>query len=287
MLQNRIKIHQEKNVYQKKNCIVGKKLVCVLFVWIASLLDPFILGGCASERDTVTMALAAGEAAVQPPDGISLDKNMTDVSFLDATTGTAQAGAGLERTTGAGKADAGLDSTKGTGEANVGTEGTTKGTNLDGDKQPQVYIYVCGAVVLPGVYNLAQGSRLYEAVELAGGLTAEADENCLNMARQIVDGEQVVIWTQEEALALQEAGAYTYPSGNVAQGTADKDTGLVNINTATVVELTTVSGIGEGRAQAIVEYREKHGSFESIDEIKKVDGIKDGLFAKIKDKITI
>ena len=162
-----------------------------------------------------------------------------------------------------------------------GVEGTP-GVNAVEDGQPQVYIYVCGAVELPGVYSLRQGSRLYEAVELAGGLTADADENCLNMARQITDGEQVVILTLEEASAMKEAGTYTSLPGDAAQGS-----GLVNINTATVSELTTVSGIGASRAQAIVEYREKNGRFGSIDDIKKVDGIKDGLFSKIKDKITI
>ncbi|MDE6918411.1 MAG: ComEA family DNA-binding protein, partial [Lachnospiraceae bacterium] len=72
-----------------------------------------------------------------------------------------------------------------------------------------------------------------------------------------------------------------------AQGVSAQDPGLVNINTATVTELTTVSGIGASRAQAIVDYRERNGRFGSIDDIKKVDGIKDGLFSKIKDKITI
>lgn len=167
----------------------------------------------------------------------------------------------------------------------VSVSGAAEDVQPDADAEPQqVYIYVCGAVELPGVYRLKQGSRLYEAVELAGGLTSAADESCLNMARQIADGEQVVILTQEEAQARKEAGTYQYPSGEEAQEASLGD-GLVNINTATAAELTSVSGIGEGRAQAIIAYREKHGSFASIEDIKKVDGIKDGLFSKIKDKI--
>lgn len=148
-----------------------------------------------------------------------------------------------------------------------------------------VYIYVCGAVELPGVYCLRQGSRLYEAVELAGGLSGDADDTCLNMAREIADGEQVVILTQEEAALLKASG--TYPLEVSVQDCAGKDSGLVNINTATVTELTGVSGIGEIRAQAIIDYREKNGAFQSIEDIKKVEGIKDGLFSKIKDKIKI
>jgi len=149
----------------------------------------------------------------------------------------------------------------------------------------QIYIYICGAVDFPGVYCLKEGSRLYEAVELAGGMTNDADKNCLNMARQIVDGEQIVILTQEEAAMQKEAGTYKFPSDQSTQETTQKSN-LVNINTATVAELTTVSGIGESRAEAIIAYREKNGNFGSIEEIKKVDGIKEGLFYKIKDKIT-
>ncbi len=151
----------------------------------------------------------------------------------------------------------------------------------------QVYIYLCGAVALPGVYSLREGSRLYEAVELAGGLTGDADENCLNMARQIVDGEQVRILTLDEAAALREMGAYQYPAEANASSESSQRSGLVNINTATAEELTSVSGIGASRAQAIIDYREQNGRFGSIEDIKNVDGIKDGLFSKIKDKITI
>lgn len=240
---------------KEKNRRFSKKSVCAACVFLFALSDPVLLCGCASARDGITMTLGSAEAP---------DNNMTEVSFPDRAAGTGGSG-GIEGT--------------------EGTEGI-KGMNAYESEPPQVYIYVCGAVVLPGVYSLEQGSRLYEAVELAGGLTADADENCLNMARQIADGEQVVVLTQEEALALKEAGTYAYPPGDTLPSAAQAS-GLVNINTATVTELTTVSGIGAGRAQAIVDYREKNGSFGSIEEIKRVDGIKDGLFKKIKDKITI
>ncbi len=224
-----------------------KKFVFALFMVAFALFEPVLLCGCASARDEVVMALGSGESVVQDPPG-------DEAAGEDMTEVSLSAG---------------------------------EISPADKDAAPQVYVYVCGAVELPGVYSLRQGSRLYEAVELAGGLTADADENCLNMARQIADGEQVVILTQEEALALREAGAYAYPPGDAAQGVSAQDPGLVNINTATVTELTTVSGIGASRAQAIVDYRERNGRFGSIDDIKKVDGIKDGLFSKIKDKITI
>ncbi len=163
---------------KEKNKIFSKKSVCAACIFLLALFEPVLLCGCASARDEVTMALETeGEAsAVQEPVSIVAPENhMSEVSFSDPVTGAA--------------------------EKNAYESG-----------QSQVYIYVCGAVELPGVYSLRQGSRLYEAVELAGGLTADADENCLNMARQITDGEQVVIFTQEEATARKEAGTYTYPS---------------------------------------------------------------------------
>ena len=135
-----------------------------------------------------------------------------------------------------------------------------------------LFVHVCGAVVNPGVYQLEPGSRLYEAVERAGGLTDNADGTCLNMARELSDGEQVLILTKEEMATMPHV-----PTDSQRTQTL----GLVNINTATLAELTTVSGIGESRAQAIIAYREANGSFRCIEDIKQVDGIKDGLFSKI------
>jgi competence protein ComEA len=160
----------------------------------------------------------------------------------------------------------------------VGTEPETEmETEMETELETKAavfYVYVCGAVNSPGVYELPEGSRLYEAVDMAGGMTDDADTTYLNMARLITDGEQVTVPTKEEAKQLAE---------EIKQA----DDGLVNINTASVSELTTISGIGESRAQAIVSYRESNGNFTCIEDIMKVDGIKDGLFSKIKDKITV
>ena len=144
-----------------------------------------------------------------------------------------------------------------------------------------IYVYVCGAVNNPDVYQVDEDSRLFELIALAGGFTAEADEACLNLARSVADGEQIRVFTKEET-----AQNMTLVSENASANTAQKS-GLVNINTASIAELTSVTGIGESRAQAIIAYREKNGGFRSIEEIKKVDGIKDGLFSKIKDYITV
>lgn len=140
-----------------------------------------------------------------------------------------------------------------------------------------IYVYICGAVVRPGVYEMVEGSRVYEAVALAGGVTKEADDTCINMARIVADGEQITILTKEEASKMQELSVSEQKSGRK----------MVNINTASVLELTQLSGIGETRAQAIIAYREEKGAFQSIEQIKNVSGIKAGLYEKIKDYITV
>lgn len=142
-----------------------------------------------------------------------------------------------------------------------------------------IYVYVCGAVENPDVYQVDAKSRLFEVIEKAGGFKPDADRASLNLARNVADGEQIVVYTAEET-----ANGMTPVSVNMA---AQPYGGLVNINKASLTELTGISGIGESRAQAIIDYREKNGGFRSVEEIKNVDGIKDGLFSKIKDYITI
>ena len=151
---------------------------------------------------------------------------------------------------------------------------------LQEDTEPQqIFVYVCGAVENPGVYALSADARAFEAVEQAGGFSAEAYEEALNLAKPLEDGEQLFIPT----LAQWEQGMETQGMG---EGKEASD-GLVNINTASKEELCTLSGVGESRAESIISYREEHGGFLTIEEIKNVTGIKEGLFQKIKDKIKV
>lgn len=141
-------------------------------------------------------------------------------------------------------------------------------------QQTIMFIHVCGAVACPGVYEMPQGSRVYEAIAMAGGMLPEADENYLNLADVLQDGKKIQVLTKEE----------TQEKSNTLAAIED---GKVNINTATVKELTQLTGIGDSRAEAIVSYRNEHGAFQSVEQIKQVSGIKDGLFEKIKEKITV
>lgn len=143
-------------------------------------------------------------------------------------------------------------------------------------------VYVCGAVNNSGVYYLEAGSRVHEAVEMAGGLTEDAAEEYINLAQELEDGQQVYIPTLEEAL---EQGLSVGSSAS-SSGTDSSD-GLININTATSEQLQTLSGIGESKAAAIISYREENGDFGSIEDIKNVSGIGDSTYEKIKDYITV
>ena len=135
-------------------------------------------------------------------------------------------------------------------------------------ENPAGYVYICGAVENTGIYEFTKGMRLFELIEMAGGLDEEADADAINLATEVTDGQQIRIPYIGESLALPEDG-------------------LVDINTADIKELCTIPGIGESRASAIIDYREQNGGFKDIEEIKNISGIKDATFNKIKPYICV
>ena len=146
--------------------------------------------------------------------------------------------------------------------------------------QAEIMIDVEGAVNAPGLYMLAADSRVGEAIEAAGGFAADAQPGATNLAQKLSDGEQVFVPTVEETQGATNAAAK-------AAMPSSKQDGKININTAGVKELMTLSGIGEAKASDIISYREEHGPFSDISDIMKIQGIKEGIYHKIKDKITI
>ena len=147
-------------------------------------------------------------------------------------------------------------------------------------QETTVFVYVCGAVKSPGVYELEPGARVFDAIHSAGGITEDAAPDAVNQARIIADGEQIYIPTADEAASPDTGVGET----TVTNGT---ENAKVNINTAGKEELMTLTGIGEAKAGDILKYREEHGSFGSIEELMQINGIKGGVFNKIKDDITI
>ena len=138
----------------------------------------------------------------------------------------------------------------------------------------KIYVHICGEVNNPGVYELAEGSRIFEAVEAAGGFTEEAAQASLNLAQVISDEEQIVILTQDEA-------------EEKARLEREQAAGIVNLNTASKEQLMSLPGIGESRAEDIIRYRKESGGFQNIEEIMRVPGIKESAYLKIKDSITV
>ncbi len=193
----------------------------------------------------------------------------------------------------------GSESTEETGDRKAAGNLQEIGNNADAGSgsTEHIFVYVCGAVNTPGVYELEAGARLYEAIARAGGVREDGAEESINQAQAVSDGERLYIPTDEEvrqgldayllsgsaggdAAAGSQSAVPGGPSGSSAGG-------KVNINTASREELKTLNGIGDTRAGSIVVYRESNGPFGSIEDLMKVEGIKEGVFNKLKDDITV
>ena len=139
-----------------------------------------------------------------------------------------------------------------------------------------IFVDIKGEVKKPGVYQMKVGDRVKDAIDAAGGLTAEADSQKVNLAQRVEDQMVIVVpKVGEEAEAI--------PAGATSKE-ASKE-GKVNINTATVEELKTLKGVGEKKAEAIIEYRKKNGSFKTKEDLMKVRGIGKKLFESFEERI--
>lgn len=181
------------------------------------------------------------------------------------------------------EAEGSVSSQKGSSEDGESTEGPSGGMEAPQTETPALlcYVHISGAVQSPGVYTLEEGSRIFQAVEAAGGFLPQADEGYLNLAAQIYDGMKITVLTKEEAA--------TAPAPEGGTGSFEQETAApkVNINTAGKEQLMTLQGIGEARAADIIAYRQEHGPFQKIEDIMQISGIKEAAFAKIKDDITV
>lgn len=192
--------------------------------------------------------------------------------------------------------------------------GLTEETVTPVETEPvEICVHVCGAVQRPGVYELQPGSRVYEAVQAAGGFADGADQDYVNQAQELADGVKLVIPTWEEAEKARgresaDAGQETGGSKNGGGESVAEQIGIVadtpfaeaenagqdrdknariDINAASEAQLCEIPGIGATRAAAIAAYRESHGAFQRPEDIMKVSGIKEGMYEKIKDSISV
>lgn len=177
----------------------------------------------------------------------------------------------------------------------IPSEPAAAGTNSDGsaslstdskqDAQTEYAVYICGAVKHPGVYRFTQAARVCDVVEAAGGFTKKAAAASINQARYITDGEQIEILSKKQWRESQKQTQKSFPSEK--NNTTMQDSGKINLNTATETELMTLSGVGQSKAKAIIDYRTQNGMFGSVEDIMQVPGIKEGVFNQIKDSITV
>jgi len=146
-------------------------------------------------------------------------------------------------------------------------------------EQP-IIVQIAGAVPRPGVYALAKGSRVQDAISAAGGFLAEADKTGINLARALDDGEQLEI-------PYAEGSSPVLGTPLPASTEATSSTELIDINTASLAELDSLPGIGPTTAQKIIDYREQNGPFLTKEDIINVSGIGPGTYERLKDLITV
>lgn len=145
-----------------------------------------------------------------------------------------------------------------------------------------VIVHVAGAVNNPGVYTIPPVSRVGEVIDMAGGLSNNADDSLINLAQLVEDGEQ--IWVPYQ---IQYAEDQDIAGVGKASPTQSQLMSLININTATQTELESLNGIGPVYAKAIIQYRLENGPFEKIEDIQEVKGIGPVTFEKIRTSITV
>ena len=155
----------------------------------------------------------------------------------------------------------------------------------------KVTVDIKGMINNPGVYEVDSNSRVNDVITLAGGLKEGADTSNINLAKIVSDEMTIIIYSTEEVLEKfkQEVCICNcqYIENNACINNNDNNSNLININTATIEELTALTGIGDVKAEAIIKYRNEVGKFKTKEELLNVDGIGESLFEKIKDDITV
>ncbi|MGP5414115.1 helix-hairpin-helix domain-containing protein [Brachybacterium paraconglomeratum] len=191
------------------------------------------------------------------------------------------------------------------GDGPTGTGAGTAGDGAESSGDPaapassaptELVVHVSGAVASPGVVRLPPGARVDDALRAAGGATGEAELAAVNLARPVVDGEQIHVPVPGEeppAVAAPAPAADAPPAGGAtgagddAAGGGGEGGGLIDLNTASVAELDELPGVGPAIAQRIVDHREQNGPFESVDQLEEVSGIGPATLEKMRDRATV
>lgn len=260
-----MKVREKKKVRKKKRSVLWLLTVCIGCI---------VTAGCAGKPEDELVSLSEITSAREEAD----DANQAEGGSGQGESAPEDAQSRQEKVQG--QTDAapdfgGLEDMEASASQDAGTE------------QQEIYVYVCGAVNQPGVYRLPLDARVFEAIELAGGLRGDASASSVNQARKAEDGQKIYIPTAEEAKQGWTEEGLLSGEVSAAGETKQTESEKVNINTATREELMTLPGIGETKAESIIAYRQQYGMFGSVEELMKVEGIKTGVFDKVKDKITV
>lgn len=253
----------------------------------------------------VVVAVAAAAVVVAIVVAIAVGRSCVPSKSFEVTgaaeEGISSASDGTDAASGDGGAvasSAGVSASSGSiasGTASAGASGATLPATLR--------VHVTGAVANPGVYDLASGARVVDAIEAAGGMAEDASEDALNRACPVADGQQVYLPTDAEVEAgrtvtgvdvAQLVGSACSASVTSAAGAISSSgsstatsSSLVNINTASQTELETLPGVGPVTAQAIISYRETNGGFQEVSDLRDVNGIGDKKYAQLVDYVCV
>lgn len=253
----------------------NKRLRAGLLIPAYIFCSACLLAGCGSESELLSELRR--ENAEDPGEEISSGEDMPagDPAESGAGDGTESAKSGVGDETESAETGSDRELAQEAGSA--------------AEEPASIYVHVCGAVVCPGVYEMPEGSRFYEAVETAGGFAEDACRDYLNMAAPLADGSRLEIPTEENIPVSEGDGEktysyYTVPEASAAQSESAQSSAseLVNINTADIAGLCALPGVGEGRAKAIVEYREKQGAFRKKEDIMQVSGIGEKMYERME-----
>lgn len=230
------------------------EIIFVIFAVLACLS----MGGCGKKKQTV---------------------------FTETVYATENGNFSVEESSGkgsySGKGDTANKSSRADGSSD-GSKAQSGSTSEAGSREAVICVFVCGAVNAEGVYELPERSRVIDAVEAAGGYSDDADRTYVNQAEYVYDTQRIEIPTKEEAQMLRE-----YDRNAEENGENSQSDGRIDLNTADKQALMTLPGIGESKADRILEYRQAHGRFGSTEELMNVSGIGSGVYEKIKDYIKV
>jgi len=271
--------------------VLGTAVAAFLAAW---WLSP-VAAESAGSLTTIGMTAATASPSGAPASKAASASGVASASGAGSASGPGSA-SGAAAVSGA--ASARGDSS---GQEAAGTNGGTTSAGSPSGSTRSLFVHVSGAVVKPGLVEVDDGARVFDAVAKAGGVTPEAREGGVNLARFVVDGEQILVPRADDPASAGTAATGTAATGTAATASAtgggsssggavagpSGSAGKVNLNTATAAELETLPRVGPSMSAKILAWRAENGAFSAIEDLNDVDGVGDKTFESLKDLVTL